>query len=94
MWVADTISWQYGRGKVLRASATQSSGYVFPNIARNRGIKRYARDKGDRAWRYRGNHSFSAGIPTPWGDIQGYSERFSLRYLINGDGYWMYLGKD
>ena len=86
MWTRDSVDFIYSGGKVISSSGYQEEGWIFPNIARNKGITRYEESSGCHKWR--AHNSAAAGVPTPWGDISVYSFDFVHRLVVNGDGTW------
>lgn len=86
MWTRDNVDFGYDWSRVTWTSPFQQAGYIFPNIARNRGITKYQdTTKNDR---FRALNTIGAGVVTPWGDVQVYSADFVHRLSVNHDGAW------
>lgn len=86
MWTRDNVDFFYSNGRVTSSSGYQQSGWIFPNISRNRGITRYSNTTSRHS--YRATNEIGAGSPTPWGDIKVYSSTFVHRLIVNGNGSW------
>lgn len=86
MWTRDNVDFGYNFKRVTWTSAYQQSGSVFPNIARNKGIKKYHDTaKNDR---FRAKNTIGAGIVTPWGDVKVYESDFIHRLSVRHNGAW------
>lgn len=84
MWTKDHVDFGYKNGAVTYSWGYQQAGWIFPNIARNRGISRYVKRKNTH--RYRAINVIGAGVPTPWGDVKIYESTFVHRLVVNGSG--------
>lgn len=83
-WSKDYIDWYYNGKKVSKSSGSQDVGYVFPNVVRAKGIKRYYKSSGLHKWRAKKTLSF--GTVTPWGDVELASSTFTDRRWVNKKG--------
>ncbi|MGN9864848.1 hypothetical protein [Bacillus swezeyi] len=88
-WSKDYIDWYYNGKKVSKSSGSQDVGYIFPNVVRAKGIKRYYKSSGLHKWRAKKTHSI--GTVTPWGDVELASTTFTDRRWVNKKGKY---GKD
>jgi hypothetical protein len=86
MWTRDSVDFSFNWSSVTRTSAYQTAGWIWPNIARNRGITKYYDTA--RNDRFRAVDSTGAGVPTPWGDVKIYSHDFVNRLSVNYNGAW------
>ena len=84
MWTKDIVDFGYKKGKVTYSSGFQMNGWIFPNIATNKGIKRFY--KGKTVHKYRAINTIGAGVKSPWGDVKIYSQTFSHRIYVYGSG--------
>ncbi|WP_159027466.1 hypothetical protein [Streptomyces sp. Tue 6075] len=90
MWTRDTVYFGYNGKKVTSSKAWQESGHVFPNIARNNGIKRYHNTASTHKWRAK--NTIGAGVPTPWGDVKAYSKDYTHYFSGSKSGAWSWRG--
>lgn len=90
MWARDTMNWSYNGTKVTSSSLSQEAGYVFPNVSKKKGVKRYEATSKTHKWR--GNYTIGAGIVTPWGDVRVYGADYSTDWKVQhngaGSGRW------
>ena len=90
MWARDTMNWSYNGTKVASSSLSQEAGYVFPNVSKKKGVKRYEATSKTHKWR--GNYTIGAGIVTPWGDVKVYGADYSTDWKVQhngaGSGRW------
>lgn len=84
MWSEDFVEWSISGGKVTSSTAWQNVGYVFPNIARAKGISRHSTSAGSVT--YRASKTIGAGVVTPWGDITVYEQDYTDFLRANGNG--------
>lgn len=84
MWIRDTVDFSYSKGKITNSSGYQEEGYVFPNIARAKGITKIESTSTYHKWR--GKKSAGAGTVTPWGDVTVYSKDYTDYITVKGDG--------
>jgi hypothetical protein len=84
MWTEDTYRWCYTTAKVTSSWLQQSAGYIFPNIAKNRGASRYSTANAHHKWR--AQHTIGAGVVTPWGDATVYENNITYYYKLNRGG--------
>lgn len=84
MWTEDNVEWRRSNNQVTSSSAWQRAGHIFPNTARNNGIRRHATGTGHRT--YRGAHTIGAGVVTPWGDVNVTSQSRVYFLRVNGNG--------
>ena len=84
MWTKDIIEWTYNGSTISSSSAYQQKGYIFPNIARVKGITKVYNSS--TIHRYRGDKTIGAGIVTPWGDVTVYETDYSDYYKVYGSG--------
>lgn len=88
-WSKDIFDFSYSNGKITRVSYWQDSGWVLPNIVREKGIKFV---KGDAyAKQYRARKLYGVGIPSPWGgDITVTNQDITDNITITGYGnFWV-----
>lgn len=73
MWVEDSFAFHYSscKKKVTSSSLSQRAGYIFPNIAKAKGTRKYYSSAAKHKWH--GFYSIGAGMVTPWGDVSVYS---------------------
>jgi hypothetical protein len=86
MWTRDNVDFGFNWSTVTWSSPFQQAGWIWPNIARNRGISKYydtARDD-----RFRALDTIGAGVPTPWGDVKVYSSDYVHRLQVTYNGAW------
>ncbi|MGG5255364.1 hypothetical protein ACQYAD_18215 [Neobacillus sp. SM06] len=83
-WSKDFVEWYYNGSSISSSSAWQSAGWIFPNIVRTNGITKYYTSTSLR--KYRGSKTISAGVPTPWGDVNLYSSDFIDYFAIKANG--------
>ncbi|MFN2745462.1 MULTISPECIES: hypothetical protein [Bacillus] len=88
-WSKDEIDWYYNGKKISKSSGFQDVGYIFPNVVRAKGIKRYYKSTGLHKWRAKKTHSI--GSVTPWGDVEFASTTYTDRRWVNKKGKY---GKD
>lgn len=88
MWTRDNVDFEYNKKqkKVTYSSGYQKSGWIFPNISRNKGIVCYYRRNYEH--KYRATNVIGAGVPTPWGDVKVYNSTFIHRLNVRGNGSW------
>ena len=86
MWTRDNVDFGYNWSSVTWTSAFQQAGWIWPNIARNRGISKYYNTR--RNDRFRAKNTIGAGVPTPWGDVKVYSSDFVHRLSVYYNGAW------
>lgn len=86
MWTRDNVDFSYKGSKVTSSSGYQQSGWIFPNISRNKGITRYVNTSGCHKWR--ALNTIGAGVPTPWGDVTVYNSDYVHKLVVNGNGTW------
>lgn len=86
MWTRDNVDFGYDWSRVRWTSPYQQAGYVFPNIARNKGISKYYDTY--RNDRFRAVNSIGAGTVTPWGDVKVYSADYVHRLSVYYNGAW------
>lgn len=86
MWTRDNVDFGYDWSTVTWTSAYQQAGWIWPNIARNRGITKYYNTARDD--RFRALNTIGAGVPTPWGDVKVYSSDFTHRLKVTYNGAW------
>ena len=86
MWTQNTLEWFWTSTRITSSKGWQSRGFVFPNIARNAGIKRSAKFATKHLWR--GSNTVGAGVVSPWGDVTVYSTTITDYYTLKrGGGY-------
>ncbi|GMA40106.1 hypothetical protein [Mobilicoccus caccae] len=86
MWARDSVDFGYNGRSVTWTSAYQQAGSVFPNIARNLGIRKYY----DTSFndKFRAANRIGAGVVTPWGDVTVYTSDYIHRLSVSGNGAW------
>jgi len=86
MWTQNNFEWWWTSKKMSSSKAWQTKGFVFPNIAKNAGIKRTAKFATRHIWR--ASNTVGAGVVTPWGDVTVYSTTITDHYTLKrGGGY-------
>ncbi|NEB38400.1 hypothetical protein [Streptomyces sp. SID14515] len=90
MWTRDTVYFGYNGKKVTSSKGWQESGHIFPNIAKNKGIKRYHNTAATHKWRAK--DTIGAGVPTPWGDVKAYSQDYTHYFSGSKSGAWSWKG--
>ncbi|WPP34974.1 hypothetical protein [Bacillus sonorensis] len=83
-WSKDYIDWYYNGKKISSSSGSQDVGFIFPNIVKAKGIKRYYKSSGLHKWRAKKTHSI--GTVTPWGDVVLTSITYTDRKWVNKKG--------
>lgn len=86
MWTRDIVDFTYNNSKVTTSSGDQESGWIFPNIARNKGIKKIISVNAKH--QYRAKDVIGAGIPTPWGDLNVYEKTYTHYLTVEKNGAW------
>jgi hypothetical protein len=86
MWTRDNVDFGYDWTRVRWTSPYQQAGWVFPNIARNKGISKYYDTT--RNDRFRAVNTIGAGTITPWGDVKLYSSTYTHRLSVHYNGAW------
>ncbi len=86
MWTRDSVDFGYYNGRITYSSGYQQSGWIFPNISRNKGITQYYTTGYEH--KYRAVNVIGAGVPTPWGDVKIYEQTFVHRLNVRGNGSW------
>jgi hypothetical protein len=71
-WETDTFEWYWNGAKMSSSTAWQADGYVFPNTVTLLGVKRTLATSAEHLWR--GTASIGAGVVTPWGTVNVYSQ--------------------
>ncbi|MFE2289756.1 hypothetical protein [Streptomyces sp. NPDC059452] len=90
MWTRDTVYFGFNGKKVTSSKGWQESGHIFPNIAKNNGIKRYHNTASTHKWRAK--DTIGAGVPTPWGDVKAYSKDYTHYFSGSKSGAWSWKG--
>ena len=86
MWTRDNVDFGYNWSKVTWTSPYQQAGWIWPSVARNKGISKYYDTVRDD--RFRAVNSYGAGVPTPWGDVKVYSVDYVHRLSVKYNGAW------
>lgn len=86
MWTRDNVDFNYKNNRITSSSGYQENGWIFPNIARNKGISRTT--KSSTKHTYRATNIIGAGIPTPWGDVKVYESTFTHVLTVYASGSW------
>lgn len=86
MWTRDNVDFGYDWSRVRWTSPYQQAGWIFPNIARNKGISKYYDSY--RNDRFRAANSYGAGTITPWGDVKVYNVDYIHRLSVHYNGAW------
>lgn len=84
MWTRDIVSWSMKNGKLASSSGSQEAGYIFPNIARAKGISKYSSSSSSVT--YRAKKVIGAGIVSPWGDVTIYEQAYTDYLKANSNG--------
>lgn len=84
MYTIDNIYFGYNGSKITLSNAYQQAGWIFPNIARNKGISKFASTTSWQKWRAK--NTIGSGIVTPRKDVSVYSKDYVHEYQINKDG--------
>lgn len=84
MWSEDYVEWAASGGRVTSSTAWQDVGYIFPNIARAKGINKHSTSS--TSVTYRAKKTIGAGVVTPWGDVTVYEQDFTDFLRANGNG--------
>lgn len=71
-WETDTFEWYWTGTKMSSSTGWQASGYIFPNTVTLLGVKRTLATTTEHLWR--GMASIGAGVITPWGTVNVYSQ--------------------
>ena len=71
-WETDTFEWYWNGALMSSSTAWQADGYVFPNTVTLLGVKRTFASTAEHLWR--GTASIGAGVVTPWGTVNVYSQ--------------------
>lgn len=86
MWTRDNVDFGYNSSRVTFSSPYQQRGFIFPNIARNRGMTKYVNTTKNH--RFRAKNTIGAGVVTPWGDVKVYTSDYIHRLSVNRHGGW------
>ncbi len=84
MWSDDCVYWEVSGGKITSSKAWQDVGYIFPNIARAKGIKKISSSTASVT--YRAKKTIGAGVVTPWGDVTVYESDYTDFLRVNANG--------
>lgn len=84
MWGQETVQFGFSGTRVTWSSAWQDSGWVFPNNVTEGGTTRYYTSSATHQWR--GRYTVGAGVPTPWGNVNVYSDTSWARSQIKSIG--------
>jgi hypothetical protein len=71
-WSSDTFEWYWSGSSMSSSTAWQGDGYVFPNTVTLLGVKRTLAISSQHNWR--GTAAIGAGVVTPWGSVNVYSQ--------------------
>ncbi|MEJ8548198.1 hypothetical protein [Brevibacillus borstelensis] len=85
-WSDAIVNWESNGKKITKSEASQASGWVFPNIVKEKGITKQNVMSSDTSHVYLSKTSIGAGIVTPWGDVEIYETDFSDYIRVNHDG--------
>jgi lipoprotein-anchoring transpeptidase ErfK/SrfK len=83
-WSSDTFEWYWSGGSMSSSTAWQGDGYVFPNTVTLLGVKRTLAVAGQHNWR--GTASIGAGVVTPWGSVDVYSQTITDYFVLYPGG--------
>lgn len=87
-WSKDIFDFDYANGKITRNSQWQDSGWVIPNIVREKGITYVKGNSSSK--QYRAKKTFGIGVPSPWGDVKITNQDFNDYITITGYGnFWV-----
>lgn len=84
MWTEDFVEWNTDGRSITSSTAWQNAGFVFPNIARAKGIYKHYVTPTQVV--YRADKSIGAGTVTPWGDFHVYESNLSDFIAVNANG--------
>lgn len=84
MYTIDNIYFEYNGSKIIKSNGYQQAGWIFPNIAKNRGISKFSSTTSWQKWRAK--NTIGAGAVTPWGDVKLYNKDYIHEYQINKNG--------
>jgi hypothetical protein len=79
-WSSDTFEWYWTGGSMTSSTAWQADGYIFPNTVTLKGVKRTLASSAQHLWR--GTAAIGAGVVTPWGTVDVYSETITDYFTL------------
>ena len=79
-WSSDTFEWYWSGSSMTSSTAWQADGYVFPNTVTLLGVKRTLASSSQHLWR--GTASIGAGVITPWGSVNVYSQTITDYFTL------------
>ncbi|HEX4443058.1 MAG TPA: hypothetical protein VHZ81_05765 [Galbitalea sp.] len=79
-WSSDTFEWYWSGSTMTSSTAFQQDGYVFPNTVTLLGVKRTLASSSQHLWR--GTASIGAGVITPWGTVNVYSQTITDYFTL------------
>jgi hypothetical protein len=83
-WSSDTFEWYWSGSSMSSSTAWQADGYVFPNTVTLMGVKRTLAVAGQHNWR--GTAAIGAGVVTPWGSVNVYSQTITDYFVLYPGG--------
>jgi hypothetical protein len=83
-WSSDTFEWYWSGSSMSSSTAWQADGYVFPNTVTLMGVKRTLAVAGQHNWR--GTAAIGAGVVTPWGSVDVYSQTITDYFVLYPGG--------
>jgi hypothetical protein len=83
-WSSDTFEWYWSGSSMSSSTAWQGDGYVFPNTVTLLGVKRTLAVAGQHNWR--GTAAIGAGVVTPWGSVDVYSQTITDYFVLYPGG--------
>ena len=79
-WSSDTFEWYWSGSTMTSSTAFQQDGYIFPNTVTLLGVKRTLASSSQHLWR--GTASIGAGVITPWGTVNVYSQTITDYFTL------------
>jgi len=83
-WSSDTFEWYWSGSSMSSSTAWQGDGYVFPNTVTLLGVKRTLAISSQHNWR--GTAAIGAGVVTPWGSVNVYSQTITDYFVLTPGG--------
>jgi hypothetical protein len=83
-WSSDTFEWYWSGSSMSSSTAWQADGYVFPTTVTLMGVKRTLATAGQHNWR--GTAAIGAGVVTPWGSVDVYSQTITDYFVLYPGG--------
>lgn len=85
-WSQDFVEFYYSNNVVTKSIGWQEAGWIWPNLVKKKGIKRYYTSK--PVDKFRGEKTIGAGTVTPWGDVTLFNTDVTDYFTVRSNGTW------